>query len=412
VGVQSLNQLPPVQVPGVGAVWLVGGLFLLHIIFGTFSMGSVVLAPTYELLGRLRGGHEGLERLGHSIAVTNLKVFSFGATLAAFAVTVLAPLWSSLLIPLFTIFWLPVLVAFLSWFTTIVFELLYVFRWRRMSAGAKGAHILLGYLGAASEHLFLFLIVGVDSFMLTPVRAQSWQAIFNPTFWTELLHRFVGNLSWVSLFAGGVLLIYAAADRDPLERAYHAWAARVSIVVGFLLLVPQAVIGWFFAEQIKAASPGAFENSFTGSFAWLWLVQQFLFGVLLLGANLYFWQSRAERRAWPRGLTLVVAVLSVGTLLPSQVYGAYFWIRYLLLGAALLLTLLHWLLWRPAPRPVYPVLRRSGRFLVMTAGACSLFLVLLMGTIRETARGPYTVYGMQTQAQGSQPFNPSRGFYP
>ena len=54
----------------------------------------------------------------------------------------------------------------------------------------------------------------------------------------------------------------------------------------------------------------------------------------------------------------------------------------------------------------------GGRFLVMTAGACSLFLVLLMGTIRETARGPYTVYGLQTQSQGQQPFSPSRGFYP
>jgi cytochrome bd ubiquinol oxidase subunit I len=404
VGVQSLTAVAAaaVQVPGVGAVWLVGALFLFHVIFGTFSMGAVVLAPTYELAGRLRGGHPGFERLAHSFAATNLKIFSFGATLAAFAVTVLAPLWSSLFIPLFTIFWLPVLTAFLSWFATIVFELLYVFRWRRMSATSKTGHIVLGYLGAASEHLFLFLIVGVDSFMLTPVKAQSWAAIFNPTFWTELLHRFVGNLSWVSLFAGGVLLIYAAANREPAERAYYVWAARLSIAIGFLLLVPQAVIGWLFAEQIKAASPGAFEFSFTGTFAWLWLLQQFLFGVVLLGANVYFRRSRL--------LTAAVALLSLLTLLPEQLYGHYFWVRYIFLGAAIVLSLLHWLIWTRRPAPALP--SGGGRFLVMTAGACSLFLVLLMGTIRETARGPYTVYGLQTQSQGQQQFNPGKGFYP
>lgn len=383
-------------------MWLVGGLFLLHVIFGTFSMGAVVLAPTYELIGRRRGGHPGYERLAHSLAATNLKIFSFGATLAAFAVTVLAPLWSSLFIPLFTIFWPVVLAAFLSWFTTIAFELLYVFRWRRMSAASKGAHIVLGYLGAASEHFFLFLIVGVDSFMLTPVRAQSWAAIFNPTFATELLHRFVGNLSWVSLFAGGVLLLYAAARREPEDRAYYAWAARVSIGVGFLLLIPQALVGWFFAEQIKAASPGAFDYSFTGTFAWLWLLQQLLFGIVLLGANLYFRRSRA--------LIAIVACLSLLTLLPEQVYGRYFWVRYVFLGAAILLSLLHWLV--SARRPALTLPGGGGRFLVMTAGACSLFLVLLMGTIRETARGPYTVYGLQTQSQGSKPFSPQRGFYP
>jgi hypothetical protein len=133
---------------------------------------------------------------------------------------------------------------------------------------------------------------------------------------------------------------------------------------------------------------------------------------VLLGANLYFWHSREEAGATPRTLTVLVAGLSVLTLLPSEAYGTLFWLRYVFLGAAILVSLVHWLLWLPAPREAAPALRASARFFVVGAGVCSLFLVLLMGTIRETARGPYTVYGEQTQSQARQLFTPPKGFYP
>jgi hypothetical protein len=408
----NFGMLPHVTVPAVGAAWLIGGIFLGHIIFGTLSMGIVMLAPTFELLGRLRG-QAWMDRYANSLASTNLKLFSFGATLAAFAVTVMAPLYSKLFVRLWTIFWLPMLTAFLSWPLTVTLLLLYVYRWRRMSVEGKGRHIALGYAGGLSEHLFLFLIVGVDSFMLTPVRSFSWQAVFNATFWEELFHRFFGNMSWVLLFAAAVMLLYGRAHRDgdEVELHYYSSAATWSLSLGFLLLVPQAISGFFFAEAIKGASPGAFTYSFTGPFAWLWQLQQAFFAVLLISANVFFLQSTEEPRMAGLLVLAVVVLFGVFMILPSAWYLGYFWVRYIFTFAALLLTVGHWAMWTRIPHP-RRFLRGSGRGMMTLAGVVALFLILLMGTIRETARGPYTIYGVQTQQQGSQLFEPPKGFYP
>src|SRR5919108_552660 len=109
----NLNR-PDVHFPFIGNKWLVGLFFLTHIIFGSFSMGAL---------------------------------------------------------------------------------LLYVFRWRAMEL-RKGAHITIGVAGGLSEQLFLVLIVGLDSFLLTPSKTLGLQSFFNASYLPELGHRFVGNLSW------------------------------------------------------------------------------------------------------------------------------------------------------------------------------------------------------------------------
>ncbi|MBO0681772.1 MAG: cytochrome ubiquinol oxidase subunit I [Candidatus Dormibacteraeota bacterium] len=410
----QISNPPPVHVPVVGSVWLIGALFLGHIIFGTLSMGIVVLAPTYELVGMVRG-RPWMDRFANALSTTNIKVFSFGATLAAFAVTMMLPLWSNLFVRLWTLFWLPVLTAFLTWLVTITLLLIYVYRWNRMSASNKPAHVAVGYAAALSEHSFLFLIVGLDSYMLTPNGASSWAAIFNATFWEELVHRFIGDISWVSLLAAAVMVLYGAANRDEVQRGYYGLAARASLVVGFAALVPQAVSGFFFAEAIRSASPGAFRLSFTGGLAWLWLVQQFLFGVVLLAVNVYFLHSRPRPNRMGLALTVATTLLSALTVLPAAWYLGYFWVRYILLFGSLLLTGGHCLFWWRSRLATWaePLLRRSsGRLLLTAGGVVALLLVLLMGTIRETARGPYTVYGVQTQQQGQSHFQPPRGYFP
>ena len=98
----SLNR-PDIHMPVIGNRWMLGVLFLAHIIFGSFSMGAVLLAPAFEIVGVARKDPR-FERLAHGIAATNLKIFSFGATWAAFAVLALAGLYPSLFVSLITIF--------------------------------------------------------------------------------------------------------------------------------------------------------------------------------------------------------------------------------------------------------------------------------------------------------------------
>src|SRR5439155_624657 len=257
---------PSIQLPFITNRWAVGIFFLIHIIFGSFTMGALVLGPTYEWIG-LRREDPRYERLARSLGNVNLKIFSLGATLGGFAVIVLTALYPTFFVTLITVFFWPAVVAFSIWFLTLGGILLYNLRWDRFRL-RKGTHILIGYATAATEHIFLFIIVALDSYLLTPRAGQGLSAFFNPSYWPELGYRF--------------------------------------------------------------------------------------------GSNLYFWQSRSTA-AGPI-LTALVAVASLITMTPAALYPkGMFWLRYVALGGAVLLSLLHWLLSRPRTRTRTPELRRSSQ---------------------------------------------------
>ena len=403
----NVNQ-PSIQLPFITNRWAVGVFFLIHIIFGSFTMGSLVLGPTYEWIG-LRREDPRFERYARTLGNVNLKIFSLGATLGGFAVLVVSALYGKFFTTLITIFFWPAVVAFTIWFLTIGGILLYNLRWDRMQA-RKGLHILLGYGTAATEHIFLIIIVALDSYMLTP--GQGLSAFFNASYVPELLHRFVGNLSWASFFIAAVAAVYAAVSRQPANRVYFHWAARTSLVVGFLTLIIQVALGAVFVESIKRASPGAFQYSLQGPFAWLWLIQATFIAILLIGTNLYFAQSRRT----PAGptLTAIAIVGSLLTMLPAAVYPkSLFWLRYVALGIAVLASLIHWLISRPRARGLGQELRRTSQVTLAVTGASALLVFLLMGVIRETARSNYTIYGVMTEQDSYGIFQgPSKGYYP
>jgi hypothetical protein len=371
-------------------------------------MGSLVLGPTYEWIG-LRREDARFERYARVLGNVNLKIFSLGATLGGFAVLVVSALYGKFFITLITIFFWPAVVAFGIWFFTIGGLLLYNLRWDRMQA-RKGLHILIGYATAGTEHIFLVIIVALDSYMLTP--GNGLGAFFNASYVPELLHRFVGNLSWASFFIAAVAAVYAAVSRVPANRVYFHWAARTSLVVGFLTLIVQIALGAIFVESIKRASPGAFQYSLQGPFAWLWLIQAAFIAILLIGSNLYFTQSR--RTATGPALTAIVVIGAILTMLPSALYPrSVFWLRYVALTIAVLVSLVHWIISRPRVRALAPELRRASQVTLAVTGASALLLFLLMGVIRETARSNYTIYGVMTEQDSYGIFQaPGKGYYP
>src|SRR5438105_2914136 len=404
----SINQ-PGIQLPFITNRWAVGFFFLVHIIFGSFTMGALVLGPTYELIG-LRREDPRYERLARALGNVNLKIFSLGATLGGFAVIVLTALYPKFFVTLITLFFWPAVVAFSIWFLTLGGILLYNLRWDAFRL-RKGAHILIGYATAATEHIFLFIIVALDSYLLTPRADQGTAAFFNPSYWPELGHRFVGNLSWASFFIAAVAAVYAAASRLPANRLYFHWAARTSLVVGFVTLVVQIALGAVFVESIKQASPGAFRYSLQGPFAWLWLMQATFIAILLVGSNLYFWQSRPTLLA--PILTGIVVAASLVTMAPAALFPTgLFWLRYVALGVAVLLSVAHWLISRPGARLTQD-LRRSSQVTLAVTGATALLLFLLMGVIRTTARSDYTIYGVLKEGDSYGVFqSPGKGYYP
>jgi cytochrome bd-type quinol oxidase subunit 1 len=388
----------------------VGFFFLVHIIFGSFTMGALVLGPTFEWIG-LRREDSRYERYARALGNVNLKIFSLGATLGGFAVIVVTALYPRFFVTLITLFFWPAVLAFSIWFLTLGGILLYNLRWDRFRQ-RKGAHILIGYATAATEHIFLFIIVALDSYLLTPRSGQGTAAFFNPSYWPELGHRFVGNLSWASFFIAAVAAVYAAASRRPADRLYFHWAARTSLVVGFTTLVVQIVLGAIFVESIKQGSPGAFHYSMQGPFAWLWLLQATFIAILLVGSNLYFWQSRPTAAA--PVLTAIVVLGSLVTMTPAAFFPKdLFALRYVALAVAVLVSLMHWLISRPRRHAMAQDLRRSSQVTLAVTGASALLLFLLMGVIRTTARSDYTIYGVMKESDSYSIFqSPSKGYYP
>jgi cytochrome bd-type quinol oxidase subunit 1 len=405
----SLDQ-PSVQLPFITNRWAVGFFFLVHIIFGSFTMGALVLGPTFEWIG-LRREDSRYERYARALGNVNLKIFSLGATLGGFAVIVVTALYPRFFVTLITLFFWPAVLAFSIWFLTLGGILLYNLRWDRFRQ-RKGAHILIGYATAATEHIFLFIIVALDSYLLTPRSGQGTAAFFNPSYWPELGHRFVGNLSWASFFIAAVAAVYAAASRRPADRLYFHWAARTSLVVGFTTLVVQIVLGAIFVESIKQGSPGAFHYSMQGPFAWLWLLQATFIAILLVGSNLYFWQSRPTAAA--PVLTAIVVLGSLVTMTPAAFFPKdLFALRYVALAVAVLVSLMHWLISRPRRHAMAQDLRRSSQVTLAVTGASALLLFLLMGVIRTTARSDYTIYGVMKESDSYSIFqSPSKGYYP
>ena len=405
----SLDQ-PSIQLPFITNRWAVGFFFLVHIIFGSFTMGALVLGPTFEWIG-VRREDPRYERYARALGNVNLKIFSLGATLGGFAVIVVTGLYPRFFVTLITLFFWPAVVAFSIWFLTLGGILLYNLRWDRFRQ-RKGLHILIGYATAATEHIFLFIIVALDSYLLTPRSGQGTEAFFNPSYWPELGHRFVGNLSWASFFIAAVAAVYAAASRQPANRIYFHWAARTSLVVGFATLVVQIVLGAVFVESLKQGSPGAFHYSMQGPFAWLWLLQATFIAILLVGSNLYFWQSRATPAA--PILTGIVVLGSLVTMAPAALFPKdLFALRYVALAIAVLASLVHWLFSRPRSRAITQDLRRSSQVTLAVTGASALLLFLLMGVIRTTARSDYTIYGVMKESDSYSIFqSPSKGYYP
>src|SRR2546428_2588335 len=344
----SLNQ-PNLHIPIIGNRRVVGGLFLVHIIFGSWTMGALVLAPTFEAVGVIRRDPR-FDRYARTLATVLVRVFSLGATFGAFAVLVVTGLYSRFFVSLITLFFWPAVVAFTIWFFVLLLLFPYGLRWDRF-AGHKGLHIAMGYGAAAFEHVFLVIIVALDSFLLTPGKGIG--AFFNASYWPELAHRFVGNVSWASFFIAAVAAVCAAVGRSPETRWFSHWVAGVSLAVGLTPLAVQVVLGFVFVEAIKTASPGAYQYSLKGPFAWLWLVQATFIAIILVGSNLYFWQSRPRGGLVAPLATGLVTVAALLTMAPAPLYpSGLFWLRYVFLVVAVLLSLLHLLGWRAGPKPL------------------------------------------------------------
>ena len=406
--------------PGIGNNVSVGIVFLVHILIAEFSLGAITLAVAAEW-HHVRTGDERTARYARSLANAYYLVFSLGATFAVFAVVLLTGLWANEFGQLINKFiWL---VAFAFGLFFVLAPLLVWYR-NSFSSMARRRHAILGTAVAVLQTLFMVLIVGIDAYLINPVNAGLTEPAFNPVYWPLLIHRVIGNVSWTALFCAAYAAVRLRGGRgDAAERTFQSWAARVNLRVGLLAGLLMPIVGFVLIEVIRQSEPGYFDNLLSGGTAAFMVAQECLVGVMFIGGNIALASEDGSPREWSAGSRAAIAVSVAGmtlAALPSAVLGGGLnALRYWGLGAATVVTAVHTLSRLRGRRQrqddtlrVTGSVSRTGRNAVLAVGTVAVATSLLMGYIKEHARGDYAVYGELRQVDAHQPYQPTQSLYP
>jgi cytochrome bd-type quinol oxidase subunit 1 len=410
-------QVTPPQFPVLGSSLPVAILFLLHITVAEYSVGAITLGSAMEWRA-LRSGDPRALRYSRAVVNSYYLVFSLGATLAVFAVALLFGLWGNEIGQLFNVL-LP-LVAFAFGLFLVLAPLLVVYRNSTDRISAK-AHAVLGTVVAALQTLFVFLIVGLDAYLITPFNSGLLATTLNPPYWPLLIHRLIGNVSWTALFLAAYAAFRLRSARTDEDRAFQGWAARVNLRIGLATALLMPVEGFFLVLVLQGAQPGYFENLVAGPNAWLMVLQEAFVAIVLVGGNVALmaesrWSGEQPHAIARPAIALSLAGMVVATL-PSAVLPASLEVlRFVGLAVAVAVTAVHLtvrtLPQRTEPAPSAGSSMGAARGALLLVGAFSVLTSLLMGVIKEGARGDFGVYGELTQAQAQQPFQPPGSLYP
>jgi cytochrome bd-type quinol oxidase subunit 1 len=276
-------------------VWVIAQL---HLNFAAFVLGVPIFAVAMEYIG-WRKQDERLDKIAHDFA----KLFTVAYTITAVFGTILL-ISLPILYPKFMDHMLKILgptwwiyVAIMYVETVIVAY--YYYSWNRMKENGKGKHVFIGLLVNLAGAALLLVTSAWVGYMTTPGGVSEstgevinrWDAI-KTYMWLPLsLHRLIANV----VFGAAIGAAYAAyrfitATTDE-EKAYYDWmgytAAMISIAFYFIL----PGIGYLLGVEIYAFNEQMGIQLMGGFFAWLWVMQAILMGLILFFINYYLWIS-------------------------------------------------------------------------------------------------------------------------
>jgi cytochrome bd-type quinol oxidase subunit 1 len=253
-----------------------------------------------------------------------------------------------------------------------------------------GRHLALGAAAAVLMLVWVAVLDGMGSYMLTPVDgASTWANVWNPTWLPLALHRLMGEL----VMAGYVIAAYGAwrlgRPGSGEHRDYDLFLVKLGWLGGLGALLLQPFTGLIYASWIRQAAPEAYDQIVRGPYQLLAYVQFALLGLLIVGNYLLLKTSLPDRPSrWLDWVIPAAAVLMIAS------------VGHTVLRRASLYALVVLTLW--SVRPLFtktrrqqlfraPTFGRSLRPIAITLGVLSVLIYLTMGTIRETARRPDTV---------------------
>lgn len=378
--------LPGIEFPLIGNSLAVGLFALLHILLAGLGVGFMTLAPLAESAGETRPW-----LLDAARSMTRFTVVTYTASLVLAVIMVdlfigLFPLTNA---HLFNRFRYPIYVAMIAFLLQLFALYPYYHYWDALRAKSRRIHRAIGFLAAALMFVWVAVLDGIGSYMLTPAASDdAWGRLANPTWGPLVAHRFLGNL----VMAGYVLAGYAAwrlAAARGEDAEYYVRLLKAGLLTGFGMLMIQPLSGLLYAQSISASAPEAYRQLMQGPYQ-PWIYTQFLLiGTLFLGSHLWLHGalSTAKAARWivmAAGLSSLGMVLSVGH---PDLRRMWTFALVVLSATALYRSRSLFTEALPAERFQRPLIRHLSTGLAVVAA----LTYLTMGTIRETARRPDTV---------------------
>lgn len=307
---EGLPNLGPqnIVIPFVSHGWAVGFLFVVHILIVAFIMGTAwILVFTGSMPKEPR--YERFERFTHTAARTLEVTYSFGATFAVFAITVLIGLFPRYLSVQVSVLGVPLGVILAAWLVQVGMLLLYYFTWETLRPRHRWWHQSLILMYSIAETTFIVMITLYTSYQITPPSTPTLTAaVSNPTWFPEALHRVAGNLSYAGYliaFWGAWRYMRQRRTATSVDKAFYHWVTNLGLLWGVGFELAQLPIGTYYVLAIQHAGPiGA--QTYTkmmvdGGTSSEWLLQILLLAIMFVLAEVYIWSNITHAVAEERG---------------------------------------------------------------------------------------------------------------
>lgn len=302
-------------------IWVIAQL---HLMFAAFVLAVPMFVIITEIIG-VCTGEEKFDRLSKEFTKLLPIAFSITATFGAillFLLIGLYPKFTGYLTEIFSgTMYIYVFLFFGEAFTLYAYY--YTWDWMKGSRFSKWGHVTIGVFLNLFGTALMFIANAWVCFMMSPGGINEntfeltnlWSAVNNPLWWPINVHRLIANVA----FGGSIVGAYAAfkflGAKGPDEKAHYDWMAYVGNFIATFALIPLPFAGYYLAFEIRHYDFSLITILMGGSFAWLFIIQAVLIGILFIGTNYYLWIGMkkipgAER--FKKFIIFMLAMLIIG----------------------------------------------------------------------------------------------------
>ncbi len=418
------NETLPIQLVDLGASGrsiFIAFVMLSHVLFANLHLGGAWIAAGTET-AFLRSRKQRYNRLARSITLFNVILFSAGATFAIAGVLFFISLFPVFSGEAFHLYWWPLFAEAILFALEIFFLYTYWFSWDRIGSGW---HQFLGYGYAVAVFFQTLMINTLASGMLTPgsdsitwgstgiltmplASLQAWW--FNATTWILQFHRLAAAISFFGFLLAMLGMFHYLDRKDQASKTYWDLVGSYGLSWGLLGLVFQPLIGIVFMYTLFRSQTSAFTSIMLGSRAWEMVLMVGLLSILFITILIYLYDRKGGILKVPgneklhRLFRIFIIIAAICGIILVQPYTLAFGINplglmsYKLAALFILVVIgvfafgIDLIMLRKPEMVEWGTLSDTSRYAGILAGVLGIFIVIVMGYVRESARSPWTIY--------------------